>query len=160
MDQQAGRFEKEDDVGEDEQQQEHHDYDTRRLLGHKKKWIAEKDWLRHIRDCKGGAKDRTRLRHLLNLANTKKLTALATLIHHFAIGDADVPKVKERQLIKSKKINLLRQQFETERPTVPKPTRAITRAASTESTGPTVREPFDLLQPKARLARALVDFDL
>lgn len=90
------------------------DANTKRLLSARSKWVTHVEFLKQVRDCRND-KNTNRLRHLLNLASTEKLRSLASLIHHFLVGDVDVPSEIERKIIASKKLNLLKESFELER---------------------------------------------
>lgn len=93
-----------------------HDANTRRLLNARSKWIRHVEWFKQIRDCGGlVTRDVRRLRHILNLASGEKLKSLASLTHHFLIGDVQVPSEIARKIIRSRKLNFLRRSLENER---------------------------------------------
>lgn len=86
----------------------------KRLLSARSKWVTHVEWFKQIRDCAAHENTR-RLRHILNIAAVEKLRALASLVHHFLVGDVDVPRDVERKIVASRKLNLLRATFENER---------------------------------------------
>ena len=84
----------------------------RRLMSARKKFAAEREWLRHLRDCQG---DKKRVRHMLHLASTKRLRIVALLVHLSASGDITLSRSNFDRLAASRKLNFIHRTFERER---------------------------------------------
>jgi hypothetical protein len=76
-----------------------------------RKWLLEeKSFL-----CDLSGSHRLRVRHILNLASTEQLKLLVHVLYHLTNGEMPLKKQHFEDIIRSKKLNILKQEFGTKK---------------------------------------------